>query len=157
MRWVFSLFICAALVGCHHSATVRSAGMEPTIRIGDNVLIDKTYYVNHDPQRFDIIAVPAPLVRSYDSTTPILLKRVIALGGEVVEIRHGDVLLNGKKLEEPYSVISTDRDFGPLTVPDGEYFLLGDNRSDSYDSRFWRPPTIKRADVIAKVTEVNRK
>ena len=109
------------------------------------------------PQRFDIVAVQAPLIKTDDHTIPILVKRVIALGGETIEVRHSDVFLNGRKLDEPFPSMSADYDFGPLRIPAGEFFVLGDNRANSYDSHSWMPPSIKRTDIVAKVVEVVRK
>ncbi|MDX6612275.1 MAG: signal peptidase [Blastocatellia bacterium] len=122
--------------------------------MGDRIRMDKSYYSNHRPQRFDIIAVRTPLFRTNTNTETVLVKRVIAFGNEVVEIKHGVVFINGSKLEEPYTPILAVHEFGPVTIPNGEYFLLGDNRPESSDSRFWKPPTIKDADIVAKVTDI---
>jgi signal peptidase I len=84
-----------------------------------------------------------------------IVMRVIGLGGEIVELVQGKVFINGHELQQAFNSIPADDSFGPVTVPDGEYFLLGDNRANSYDSRYWNPPTIKASSIKGKVTEVS--
>ena len=87
-----------------------------------------------EPHRQQIVVFRAPLPEN-----PDYIKRLIGLPGDQLEIREGVVYINGKKLDEPYRAAPpnpTDN-YGPVTVPKGEYFMMGDNRDDSYDSRYW--------------------
>lgn len=118
---------------------IPSASMRPTLDIGDHVLADKAAYREHAPERFDVVVFEYP-----KDPTKTLDKRVIGLPGETVEIRGKTVTIDGTKLDEPYAYFmdgasKPTADYGPTVVPEGSYFLLGDNRDQSYDSRFWGP------------------
>jgi signal peptidase I len=95
---------------------------------------------NRTISRGEIVALWSP-----ETPNMRLVKRVIGLPGETLEVRGGRVYINGSKLDEPY-VVHTDRrevpgrdDFGPVTIPPDHFFMMGDNRDNSYDSRFWGP------------------
>jgi signal peptidase I len=119
---------------------IPSGSMLPTLQIGDHILVNKFLYSFRDIQRGDIIVFKFPQDESRD-----FIKRVIGLPGETIEIRGTQVLVDGKPFEEPYAVYassalarSLDRDrYGPVTVPAGKLFMLGDNRDHSMDSRVW--------------------
>jgi len=83
-----------------------------------------------------------------------IVKRVMGLSGETIELVNGKVLINGHELEQTFNSIPEEDSFGPVIVPSGEYFLLGDNRANSYDSRYWNPPTINAGSIKGKVTEI---
>jgi signal peptidase I len=108
---------------------VVSASMEPTLREGDSVLVNKAG--GAEPRRRELIAFRAP------DSDDILVKRVVALPGDRVAIEDGRLVVNGRHRAEPYA----DPDaidsvfFGPVEVPAGAVFVLGDNRGDSVDSR----------------------
>ena len=129
--------------------------MEPTIKRGDTVWVDHSFYSSHPIERLDIVMYEAAENGDphQDKGTRIV-KRVIGIGGETVELFQGKILVNAQELKEPFESIPTEESFGPVTVPSGEYFLLGDNRSNSYDSRYWNPPTIKASSITGKVTEI---
>jgi len=124
--------------------------MYPTILVGDHFFLDKVAFPANYPQalqkylptrtieRGDIVALWSP-----ENPKLRLVKRVIGLPGETLEMRQRELFIDGRKLDEPY-VIYTDagdfdrRDnFGPVTVPPDSFFLMGDNRDRSNDSRFW--------------------
>jgi signal peptidase I len=115
-----------------------TGGMMPTLQVGDHLIADLTYYAKHKPQRGDVPVFIFPEDKSKD-----FIQRIIGLPGETVEIRNKKVLINGQELSEPWQVllnknsVGAQDNFGPKVVPLGGYFLLGDNRDHSYDSRFW--------------------
>jgi signal peptidase I len=103
--------------------------MQPNLYRGDRVMTEKVSYRFGAPRRGDVVIVqrPAPEVS--------LIKRVVALPGEVVEVRQGHVLIDGEAIEEPWVTYFGGPDYGPARVPAGHVFVLGDNRPDSRDSR----------------------
>ena len=133
---------------------VPAGSMRPTLKIGDHILVSKLAYgmripfsndflVRFDnPGRGDVIVFIFPEDRSKD-----FVKRVVRTGGDVVKIKNKKVWVNGQLLEEPYTLPEETRtnvarfkdmdNFGPVRVPEGKIFVLGDNRDKSYDSRFW--------------------
>jgi signal peptidase I len=139
---------------------IPSGSMEPQLHVGDRVVVSRLAYRLHDPRRGDIVVFDEPVpageerpadrrfvlvrwaddllqgvgLRQPDGTE--LIKRVVGLPGDVVEGRGGRVYVNGRELVEPYLPDGTaTSDFGPVHVPDGDLFVLGDNRSNSADSR----------------------
>ena len=114
---------------------VEGNSMNPTLKNGDNLIVSKITYKVKDPERFDIIVFPFR-----ESKDTNYIKRIIGLPGETVQIDHeGNIFINHKKLEENYGA-ETIKYPGiaaePITLGDDEYFVLGDNRNDSKDSRF---------------------
>lgn len=123
---------------------VPSPSLEPTIMTGDRVLVNKFVYRFHTPRRGDIVVFSNP---NYDPVVKTLVKRVIAVGGDEIDIRGGKVWLNGKPLDEPY-VHGKPTEPGtvkmPLKVPQGDVFLMGDNRTNSGDARYFGPQPVTR-------------
>ncbi len=111
---------------------VSGLSMAPRIASGEYVLINTVAYRVGRPERGDVVAF-----RHERSAPSVYLKRVIGLPGDRVQIRNGIVFVNGNRLREPYVRYPDGRSFKPLTVPDGELYVLGDNRANSDDSRFW--------------------
>ena len=129
---------------------VEGASMENTLHNGDNLIVDKLSYRFHDPERFDIIVFP---FQFQDNT--YYIKRIIGLPGETVDIVDGKVYINGEKLEENYGmeVIKPEtigRAAEPIELGDDEYFVMGDNRNNSSDSRTDMVGNIKRENIIGK-------
>lgn len=123
---------------------VPSPSLEPTIMVGERVLCNKFIYRLHTPRRGDIVVFSNP---NYDPVVKTLIKRVVAVGGDTVDIRDGHVWLNGKQLDEPYVHGKTTEPGSvkmPLKVPEGEVFLMGDNRPNSGDARWFGPQPITR-------------
>lgn len=145
----------------HQIVRVPTSNMEPTIKVGDLAAVDAGYYVNHPVERFDVVIFTLPpenidpeRLGTQDGT--VYVKRVVGLGGETLEIKDGRVYVDGRALEEPFENVSLEpRDkFGPVRVPEGEYFMLGDNRSNSLDSRYWPRPTLPKGNLRGKVVEI---
>ena len=116
------------------SARVRVDGysMNPTLQNGEYVLVSKVSYVFSDPQRGDIIVFDFPGNVSEQD----LIKRIIGLPGDVIEVRAKKVFINGVEIAEPY-INAAPNYSGSWEVPDGFLFVLGDNRNDSSDSHAW--------------------
>ena len=143
---------------------IPSSSMEPTLLIGDHILVNKFIYGIRipvlgiklfefkRPKRGDVIVFIYPRDRSKD-----FIKRVIATGGETVQIKDRVIYINGKPIDDPWGVyqgnpypmpFSPKANFGPVTVPEGYLFVLGDNRDNSQDSRYWGFVPLK--DVLGK-------
>lgn len=113
--------------------------MVPTLNVGDQLLVKKVESCTIN--RGDI------LVFKKDGT--LYVKRLIGLPGDIVYIDNGDVYINGCLLEEPY-VKNKDSYSGQYIVPPGYYFFLGDNRVNSYDSRYWDFPYVEKEQLVGK-------
>jgi signal peptidase I len=109
---------------------VEGSSMEPNLRDGQRLLINKIAYSN--PQRGDVIVFPPPHIANSEKD---FIKRIIGLPGEVIEIKAGVVYINGSPLDEPYITDNADITMSLTVIPDGQYFVLGDNRGNSSDSR----------------------
>ncbi|MBC7341757.1 MAG: signal peptidase I [Clostridia bacterium] len=112
---------------------IPSSSMEPALEPGDRIIVNKILYHFAVPQRGDIVVFRYPVDPSRD-----FVKRIIGLPGETVEVRNSRVYINGRPLEESYlpSQLSYPN-YGPIRVPQGSFFVMGDNRPDSDDSRVW--------------------
>jgi signal peptidase I len=118
---------------------IPSRSMEPTLRIGDRVLVNKLSYKMHDINRGDIVVFERPPDEPPDAIKD-LIKRVIALPGETISSQNGKVFIDGRPLDEPYLEAGTmTENLPPTLVPEGHVFVMGDNRSDSRDSRYFGP------------------
>ncbi len=126
--------------------SIPFSSMSPTLQAGDRVLVSKLAYRSGRPARRDLVAF-----RSDESGAQIHIKRVVGLPGDVVALQHGILSINGKVVNEPYvNTDAVDRStYGPLTIPDGHLFLLGDNRAASTDSRIVGP--VPEKDVFGAV------
>lgn len=130
---------------------VSGESMEPTLSDGDNLIVDKISYRFREPERFDIIVFPF----RYQKNT-YYIKRIIGLPGETVQIgEDGTIYIDGQALSESYGreVIDPDkvgRAYEPITLGSDEYFVLGDNRNCSSDSRVAEVGNIKRDQIIGR-------
>lgn len=114
---------------------IPSGSMEPTLQVGDKIIVNKLTNRFKDPERGQIVVFKYPYDTSQD-----FVKRIIGLPGETIEIRDSQVYINGQPLEEDYLPEGlVYPDFAPVTVPEDSYFVLGDNRDNSQDSRMWGP------------------
>ncbi|MGD0380875.1 MAG: signal peptidase I [Acidimicrobiales bacterium] len=129
---------------------IPSASMEPTLMVGDRILVDKISYHLHAVHRGDIVVFATPPGEDAGPNVKDLVKRVIGLPGETISSAGGQVVINGKPLKEPWlvpGVVTTG--INTQKIPAGEYFVMGDNRSDSQDSRFFGP--IKGSLIVGRV------
>jgi signal peptidase I len=142
---------------------IPSSSMEPALhcarpasgcesRFSDRVLACRFCYWLHSPRRGDIVVFKVPdIAKVRCGAGGVFVKRIIGLPGETWEERHGDIYINGKKLNEPY-IKPERRDFTnhhAVKIDAGNYFMMGDNRASSCDSRVWG--TVPRANIIGKV------
>ena len=129
------------------NAKIPSESMEDTIMTGDRIFGNRLAYINKDPQRFDIVIFKYP-----DDETQLFIKRVIGLPGETVEIRDGKVYIDGAEtpLDDSFTPEPPQGNWGPEVVPEGSYFMLGDNRNRSKDSRFWTNTFVKKEKILGK-------
>lgn len=132
------------------NSRVPTGSMEKTIMAKSRVIGSRLSYISSDPKRGDVVIFHFP-----DDPTGKLyyVKRVIGLPGETVNIVDGKVYINGSDtpLDEPYLVEPMEGSYGPYTVPEGCYFMLGDNRNNSQDARFWQNKYVAKDKIIAKV------
>jgi signal peptidase I len=170
--WVVTIVAAVAIVLAIKQWVVNpyripSASMEPTLhcarggesectaRFSDRVLANRFIYRFVDPKRGDIVVFETPRHAQREcAASGTFVKRIVALPGESWEMRDGRVFINGSRLEEPY--VTADRRDGdtqpPKKIPDDHYFVMGDNRGSSCDSRVWGP--LPRASLIGKVFAV---
>lgn len=129
------------------NAKIPSPSMEQTIMTGDRVFGNRLAYLFQDPERFDIVVFKYP-----DDETKLYIKRIIGLPGETVEIRDGKVYINGSEepLDDSFTPETPLGDYGPYTVPENSYFMMGDNRNHSSDSRFWNNPYVSEDKILGK-------
>jgi len=114
---------------------IPSGSMEPTLYPGDRVLVNKFIYRFKEPKLGEIVVFEPPHDIHKD-----FIKRIIATEGEIIEIRKGQVFIDGKILEEPYAASSGDySNYGPVKMPKDNVFVMGDNRANSMDSRMFGP------------------
>lgn len=144
----FSL-ACAVLVikFFAYSAYTPTESMYNTLQTKDKFVISRIEYKNKDPQRGDIISFNSTQVSEDE---PQLIKRIIGLPGDTIEIKQGNVYVNGTLLKENYALKDKFTSQTKYVVPENCYFVMGDNRANSYDSRYWEDPYVKRSDIIGK-------
>ncbi|WP_246357675.1 signal peptidase I [Pyxidicoccus fallax] len=118
---------------------VISDSMAPTLRVGDRLVMDLWTYRFEAPEAGDIVVFEPPpaLARSVAEPPRHSIKRVVALPGQVVQVRDGQVWVDGQARHEPYVAEPAGYTWGPERVPEGELFVLGDNRNASADSHAW--------------------
>ena len=130
------------------NAEVPSGSMRDTIWEGDRLFGFRLAYKFSEPKRGDIIIFKFP-----DEETQNYVKRVIGLPNDIVQIKNGRVYINGEELDEPYikDYILDDGETYTYIVPEDSYFMLGDNRNNSKDSRYWVNTFVKKEKIVAKV------
>lgn len=138
-----------AVVFLGQRTSVIGSSMEPTLSGGDNLIVDKITYRFREPERFDIIVFPY----QYTKNT-YYIKRIIGLPGEKVRIDdEGRIYINGEVLKESYgkeTIVDAGLAAEEITLGNDEYFVMGDNRNDSADSRFVSVGNIKRQNIMGR-------
>jgi signal peptidase I len=170
VEWVIILIavlLCTVLLRTYvvQSFYIPSGSMLPTLQVGDRIIVNKLSYHLHDVHRGDIVVFARPELE--DQQYADLVKRVIGLPGETISSKGGDIYINGKKLDEPWLPPSMEGQTGPLAgddphpqfdlpgpvhIPAGDYFVMGDNRTDSEDSRFFGP--IPKSLIVGRAVAV---
>lgn len=133
------------------NSTIPSGSMENTIQIGDRVIGFRLSYKFQEPERGDIVIFDHK-IRDSDKEKHYV-KRIIGLPGDIIDIREGKVYINNSEspLEEPYLKEEMQPENLHFEVPEDSYFMMGDNRNESYDSRYWQYTYIKKNQILAKV------
>lgn len=126
---------------------VQMGSMLPTLKENNLIIVNKITYRLNDPKRGDIVVFRPP-----NGSKVFYVKRIVALPGETIEIRNGELLINGIPLEEDYISGATPGVYGPLTLGRDEYFVMGDHRNNSLDSREFGP--ISKESIIGKAALV---
>lgn len=134
-------FIIITFIG--QVTVVRGASMESTLHNNERLIADKISYRFESPKRSEIIIFRPPL-----ETKRNYIKRIIGIPGDKIEIIKGEIYLNDNKLEENYIEFKSYEDIPALVVPENSFFVLGDNRSNSSDSRYWG--FVPRKNVVGK-------
>lgn len=148
-------WLIPVVVGVAISLTVRTyvaeavkvptGSMLPTIHIDDRLFINKLTKPE-ELQHGDIVVFYPPVQGEHEK----YIKRLIGKAGDTIEIRDGALFRNGQKIEEPYITEPMDYNYGPVSVPEGSFFFLGDNRNESFDSHLWPTPFVKADALIGK-------
>ena len=172
-RWVIewavilmAVLLCTVLLRTYvvQSFYIPSPSMVPTLDVGDRIMVNKLSYDFHGVHRGDIVVFKRPPLEDQDF--PDLVKRVIGLPGETISTENGHVYINGTELKEPwlpsgpssYTGALPDDEHpqfnmpGPVKIPPGHYYVMGDNRTDSEDSRFFGP--ISQSLIVGRAVAV---
>ncbi len=129
------------------NASVPTGSMEKTIMIGDRIMAFRLAYSISEPERFDVVVLNLP-----DDKETLYVKRIIGMPGETIEIKDGKVYINNsaEPLDDSFVNEIPYGNFEPYTIPEGEYFMLGDNRNNSLDSRAWPYVSVNGENFVGK-------
>ena len=161
-RWYIYLIVILVVSGVDQGVSIAvrdnilkaykipTASMHPTLETGDHLLCNQLYYRYHNPKRGDLIIFKVP-----DDENKEYIKRIVGIPGDRIELKGNALFVNGLEMDEPYAIYERAdfsgfirEDFGPFTVSEDEYFVLGDNRFNSKDSRYIG--TVKRHNIQGK-------
>jgi signal peptidase I len=163
---LIAVLLCTVLLRTYviQSFSIPSLSMYPTLQVGDRIIVNKLSYDLHSVHRGDIVVFKTPPLE--DQEYADLVKRVIGLPGETISSEGGHVYIDGKRLDEPWLPPGPASFTGPLPgdphpqfnlpgpvkIPEGEYYVMGDNRTDSEDSRFFGP--IPKSLIVGRAVAV---
>jgi len=144
---IVAAYVLVTYICCHTTAVGNS--MDPTIKNDETVLVNRISYCVKSPERFDVIAFKQDSV----SSSKVYIKRVIGLPGETVQIIDGSVYIDGNKLadDNETSILTEGVAINEVKLGADEYFVLGDNRNNSEDSRFATIGMVKEKNIVGKV------
>lgn len=145
---IFTALLLALIITQYvaHHTSVEGSSMEPSLSDGDQIIVENISYYQHEPERFDVIVFPNGAGVNY-------IKRIIGLPGETVRIADGYIYINGELLNENYGnelIEEPGIASSGITLAEDEYFVLGDNRNASVDSRRTEVGNIHRTDIQGK-------
>ena len=154
LEWIVTLgvaLVVAVVVRTYFIEPVRVDGnsMYPTLKHGEIMMVNKWDYLQGDPQRFDVVICHYP---GRGNTN--FVKRVIGLPGDTVEVKDGYLIVNGVIYAEKFLHERPVEEFGPYVVPEGRYFVMGDNRNNSNDSRRAEVGPLDRENILGRVSAV---
>ncbi len=163
---LIAVLLCTVLLRTYvvQSFSIPSLSMYPTLQVGDRIIVNKLSYDLHGIHRGDIVVFARPPLE--DQEYADLVKRVIGLPGETISSKDGHVYIDGKRLDEPWLPPGPDSYTGalpgdphpqfnlpgPFKIPAGEYYVMGDNRTDSEDSRYFGP--IPKSLIVGRAVAV---
>ena len=127
---------------------IPSGSMLPTLKIDDRLMVEKLTYHFRSPERGDVVVFNPTDRLKQQNFHDAFIKRVIGTPGDKIEVKEGKVFVNDQPLNESYILEPPNRTWPVITVPPDQYFVMGDNRNSSYDSRFWG--TVPRDRIIGK-------
>ncbi len=131
IAWLASFLVRSYIVD---TRVVPTGSMLPTIQLQDRLLVDKLFFKFTPLRRGDVVVFKAPPAADESDD---LVKRIIGLPGETLAVHSGQVWINNQPLVEPYIAEPPNYTFGPVRIPAGAYFVMGDNRNNSKDSHVW--------------------
>lgn len=150
---VFVLFLCNFVIV---NASVPSGSMESTIMTNDRIIANRLSYIFDSPKRDDIVVFQNPnyeeeLLKNPKFKEKLLVKRLIGMPGDTVDIKNNCVYINGELLDEPYLREVMYTNDASYKVPENAYFMMGDNRNYSFDARFWKNTFVYKEKIRGKV------
>jgi signal peptidase I len=128
------------------------SSMMPTLQINDRLVVDKLGYRFKLPQRGDIIVFNPTATLEQQNFKDAFIKRIVGLPGETLEVKAGKVYINGQPLPEDYISEPPKYNYGPTKIPPNSYFVLGDNRNNSFDSHYWG--FVPQDRIIGRATKI---
>ncbi len=156
------LVFCCLAIGCGVAYRVPTEGMKPTIGPDDMCVANPLAYSFGEIKRFEIVVFKAneEQRKRFNDNNLRYSMRIIGLPNEQIEIKENKIYINGKLLEEPFEKIVDEKDlkknFPAMIIPYNEYFLLGDNRANSEDSRYWKKATIEKSNIYSQIVEIKK-